>query len=76
MLLAVTLCGLVAGGMLHLAGLGGAGNAVWLATGACGAAYALWAMADALRRGGLAWTPSPCWPWWARWRSENCSPRR
>ena len=51
MLLAVTLCGLMAGGILHLAGLGGAGNDVWLATGACGAVYALWAMGDALRRG-------------------------
>ena len=51
MLLAVTLSGLMAGGILHLAGLGGAGNDVWLATGACGAAYALWAMGDALWRG-------------------------
>ncbi len=52
-LLAVTASGLVAGGLLHLAGAAGAGNAAWLAAGACGAAYALWAMADALRRGRM-----------------------
>ncbi len=52
-LLAVTTSGLVAGGLLHLAGATGAGNAAWLAAGACGAAYALWAMADALRRGRI-----------------------
>src|SRR5215469_13938524 len=36
--------------VLLLAGTGGAGDAAWLAAGACGSAYALWAMADALRR--------------------------
>jgi len=48
--LIVTASGLLAGGALHLAGAGGAGDAAWIATGACGAAYALWAMADSLRR--------------------------
>ncbi len=56
----------------------GAGNAAWLAAGACGAAYALWAMAQALRCGRTSsgatcrrgrkppWyspvLPSPGWP--------------
>ncbi|HEX9358119.1 MAG TPA: hypothetical protein VF933_30420, partial [Streptosporangiaceae bacterium] len=48
-LLAVTLAGLAAGALLHLAGSGGAGNDAWRAAGVCGAGYALWAMADALR---------------------------
>ena len=47
-LAAVTIAGLAAGAVLHLTGWGGAGNDAWLATAACGAAYALWAMADAL----------------------------
>ena len=50
-LLAVTLTTLAAGGILQLAGAAEAGDAAWLAAGACGAAYALWAMVDALRRG-------------------------
>ena len=50
-LLVVTTSGLVAGGAAHLAGAAGAGNAAWLATGVLGAAYALWATAEALRRG-------------------------
>jgi heavy metal translocating P-type ATPase len=49
-LLAVITSALAAGGILHLAGAGGAGDAAWLAAGACGSAYALWAMADALRQ--------------------------
>src|SRR5215831_6119522 len=49
MLLALTVSGLVAGSVLHLAGAGGAGNIAWAATGVCGAGYALWAMVDALR---------------------------
>ena len=49
-LLAVTLAGLAVGGLLHLAGAGGAGDTAWLATAVCGSAYALWAMADALRQ--------------------------
>ena len=50
-LLAATLAGLTAGVILHLAGSGGAGDDAWLAAGVCGAGYALWAMADAFRRG-------------------------
>jgi heavy metal translocating P-type ATPase len=49
-LLAVITLALAAGGILHLAGAGAAGDAAWLAAGACGSAYALWAMADALRQ--------------------------
>ena len=49
-LLAVTAGGLAAGGILHLAGAVQAGDAAWLAVGGCGIAYALWAMADSLRR--------------------------
>ena len=52
-LLAVTIAGLAAGGLLRVAGAVGAGNAVWLSAGACGAAYALWAMAEQLRRGRI-----------------------
>ena len=48
-LLVLTASGLAAGLLLHLAGAGVTGNAVWAAVGGCGAAYALWAMADALR---------------------------
>jgi heavy metal translocating P-type ATPase len=51
--LIATASGLTAGGVLHLAGAGSAGDATWIATGACGAAYALWAMADSIRRGRL-----------------------
>jgi heavy metal translocating P-type ATPase len=50
-LLALTASGLALGLFLHVAGAGVAGNAVWAAVGGCGAAYALWAMADALRHG-------------------------
>ena len=50
-LLALTVSGLVAGLVLHLAGVGGAGNIAWAATGVCGTGYALWAMAEAFRRG-------------------------
>ena len=50
-LLVLTTAGLVAGVAAHLAGAGSAGNAAWLASGACGVGYALWAMAEAIRRG-------------------------
>ena len=50
-LLAVTGTGLVAGGALHLAAATAAGNAVWFASGAIGAAYSLWTMTESLRRG-------------------------
>jgi heavy metal translocating P-type ATPase len=52
-LLAVITSALVVGGMLHLTGAGGAGDAAWLAAAACGVAYAVWAMADALRQGRI-----------------------
>src|ERR1022692_709551 len=42
--------GLLAGGLLHLAGAAGAGDLTWIAAGGCGAAYALWAIADSIRR--------------------------
>ena len=48
--LIVTVSALFAGGVLHLAGAPGAGDWAWIAAGACGAAYALWAIADSLRR--------------------------
>ena len=49
--LVLTASGLALGLFLHVAGAGGAGNAIWAAVGGCGAAYALWAMAEALRQG-------------------------
>ena len=52
-LLVLTASGLALGLLLHVAGAGVAGNAVWAAVGGCGAAYALWAMADALRHGRI-----------------------
>ena len=52
-LLALTVSGLTAGLVLHLAGAGGAGNVAWAAVGVCGAGYALWAMAEAFRRGRI-----------------------
>jgi heavy metal translocating P-type ATPase len=52
-LLAVTIVGLLAGGLADLAGAAAARDAAWLAVGCCGAGYALWAMIDSLRRGRL-----------------------
>ena len=49
-LLAVTVAGLIAGGLLRLAGRADAADAMWFAVGGCGAMYALWSMADSLRR--------------------------
>src|SRR6516225_2388188 len=48
-LLTVTVAGLIAGGLLHLAGRADAADAAWFAVGGCGALYALWSMADSLR---------------------------
>src|SRR5579859_3724288 len=48
-LLIVTVAGLAAGLLLRLAGAAHAGDLAWFAVGGCGAAYALWAMADSLR---------------------------
>lgn len=52
-LLATTLGALAAGGLLHLVGAGGAGDAAWTAAGAGGMAYAAWTMAASLRHGRL-----------------------
>jgi len=48
-LLMVTVAGLIAGGLLYLAGRADAAEAAWFAVGGCGALYALWSMADSLR---------------------------
>jgi heavy metal translocating P-type ATPase len=50
LLLVVALAGLLAGGLARLASAGAAGDAAWFVVGCCGAAYALWAMIDSLRR--------------------------
>ncbi len=50
LLLVVTGTGLVAGGTMHMTSLGGAGNIAWIAAAACGACYALWAVAGSLRQ--------------------------
>jgi len=52
-LLSLTAAGLAAGGVAWLAGAGGAADAAWLAAAACGLGYALWAVADSIRRGRL-----------------------
>jgi heavy metal translocating P-type ATPase len=54
-LLAVTVLVVLAGGILHLAGAGSAGDVAWLTAGALGAAYALGEMAVSLRhrQGGV-----------------------
>src|SRR5665811_341213 len=49
LLLAVTVAGLLAGGLAHLAASSAAGNAAWFVVGCCGALYALWEMVDSLR---------------------------
>jgi heavy metal translocating P-type ATPase len=48
-LLAVTVAGLLGGGLAWLAGDRPTGEAAWFAVGCCGAGYALWAMIDSLR---------------------------
>ena len=73
-LLTVTVAGLIAGGLLHLAGRADAAGAVWFAVGGCGALYALWSMADSLRRHRIGLTSSRCWPSPGRWPWANCSP--
>jgi heavy metal translocating P-type ATPase len=49
-LLLVTVAGLALGGMLRLAGAGAAAETAWLAVGWCGVIYAIWAVADSLRK--------------------------
>ena len=49
LLLAVTLTGLLAGGLAQLADSVHARDVAWFAVGCCGAGYALWEMIDSLR---------------------------
>jgi heavy metal translocating P-type ATPase len=49
-LLAVTACGLAVGGGLYLAGAHGAAADAWLAASTCGLGYAVFTVADSLRR--------------------------
>ncbi len=49
LMLVLTASGLAFGLFLHVAGAAAAGNVIWATVGGCGVAYALWAMADALR---------------------------
>jgi len=49
-LLTLTLAGLATGGGLHLTGQASAGDAAWLAVSICGLSYAIWTMADGLRK--------------------------
>ena len=49
-MLAVTVAGLAVGGGLRLAGDPAAGDTAWLAVSGCGLGYALWTVADSLRR--------------------------
>ena len=52
-LLLLALGSLAAGGLLHLAGVGGAGERTFAAAGVLGAAYALWTLLQSLRHGRL-----------------------
>ena len=54
LLLVVTTAGLVAGGVAWLAGAGEAADAAWLATAACGLAYAFWVAAAGIAHGRLS----------------------
>ena len=54
LLLIVTTAGLVAGGVAWLAGAGQAADAAWLATAACGLAYAFWVAAAGIARGRIS----------------------
>lgn len=49
-ILALTVTGLAAGGVMHLAGATALGDAVWLGVGGLGLVFAGWAMAESLRR--------------------------
>jgi heavy metal translocating P-type ATPase len=53
-LLAVTAAGMAAGGVAWLAGFGGPADVAWLATAACGLAYACWTAAASVRHGRLS----------------------
>ncbi len=52
-LLVSTGLGLASGAALQLAGLGAAGNDIWIFGGIAGAIYALWSVLDSLRRAHL-----------------------
>ena len=54
LLLAVTTAGLAAGGAAWLAGASRAADAAWLASAACGLAYAIWAAVASVARGRLS----------------------
>jgi heavy metal translocating P-type ATPase len=54
LLLVVTTAGLAAGGVAWLAGASGAADTAWLASAACGLAYAIWAAAASIARGRLS----------------------
>ena len=51
--LALTVCGLVGGGILHWAGLGAGGNLVWIMAAGCGIALSLYSMVMSLLVGRL-----------------------
>ena len=51
--LGVTVVGLVAGGLLHWAGLGSWGNLVWIIVAACGITLSVYAIVGSLLRGRL-----------------------
>jgi cation transport ATPase len=50
-MLTLTTCALAGGLLMHAPGAGRAGDGAWLAAGLLGAGYAVWAVAEALRRG-------------------------
>jgi len=49
-LLGITVCGLVAGGLLHWAALGAVGNLVWIVTAGSGSVLSLYSVVDTLLR--------------------------
>lgn len=53
LLLVVTGAGVLSGALLHLSGAGTSGDVAWQATGALGAAYALWTVVESLRHSRL-----------------------
>src|SRR5271165_7133297 len=49
--LAITSAGLVVGGLLHWAGLGAAGNLIWIVVAGCGIALSLYSTLESLAKG-------------------------
>ncbi len=76
LLLMITVAGLLAGGLAALAGAGAVRDGAWFAVGCCGAAYALWAMIDSLRRRRLGVDAIALLAVGVRWPSGSCWPRR